>query len=433
MTQDTKSLSNQYQLHESKTFCMAPWIHMHVWPNGRAFPCCLAEHNDGNDYGNTNTHTLEQLWNSDLAKTLRTNMLNDKPTSACTRCYELESDSNAYTLRKNMNNRFAHHFWRTHDTKEDGTYDGINLTYMDFRFSNLCNMSCRSCSPTFSTQWYDDFIKEFGSVPKDIAEQKFIQLKNKKGFEQELWPYLDTVEEVYWAGGEPLITDMHWKIMNHWVETGHAQNVSVLYTTNFSQLTYKNQHVFDLWKQFKQVKVSASLDAMGTHGEYIRKGTIWSDIEANRQAMLDDPELAHVEFDICPTLSLMNVLHFPDFHEEWVNKGFIPPGEVRLNNLLDPKFLSMQALPNDYKLKVTKRWEKHLEWLSIREDFVPDHWPASQYIDSAKGLLNFMNTTDRTSELASTIKEFERWDKWRDESWLEVLPELACIGEYREQ
>jgi hypothetical protein len=93
----------------------------------------------------------------------------------------------------------------------------------------------------------------------------------------------------------------------------------------------------------------------------------------------------------------------------------------------------MQALPNDYKLKVTKRWEKHLEWLSIREDFVPDHWPASQYIDSAKGLLNFMNTTDRTSELASTIKEFERWDKWRDESWLEVLPELACIGEYREQ
>ena len=417
----------------NKTFCMAPWIHMHVWPNGRAFPCCLAEHDEGNDYGNTNTHTLEELWNSDLAKTLRTNMLNDKPTSACTRCYELESDSNAYTLRKNMNNRFAHHFWRTHDTKEDGTYDGINLTYMDFRFSNLCNMSCRSCSPTFSTQWYDDFIKEFGSVPKDIAEQKFIQLKNKKGFEQELWPYLDTVEEVYWAGGEPLITDMHWKIMNHWVETGHAENVSILYTTNFSQLTYKNQHIFDLWRKFKSVKVSASLDAMGPHAEYIRKGTIWADIEANRQAMLDDPELAHVEFDICPTLSLMNVLHFPDFHEEWVNKGFIPPGEVRLNNLLDPKFLSMQALPNDYKLKVTKRWEKHLEWLSTREDFVPDHWPASQYIDSAKGLLNFMNTTDRTSELASTIKEFERWDKWRDESWLEVLPELACIGEYREQ
>ena len=128
----------------------------------------------------------------------------------------------------------------------------------------------------------------------------------------------------------------------------------------------------------------------------------------------------------------MNVLHFPDFHEDWVNKGFIPPGEIRLNNLLDPKFLSMQALPNDYKIQVTKRWEEHLEWLSTREDFITDHWPASQYVDSARGLLNFMNTTDRTSELPSTIKEFERWDKWRDESWLEALPELSCIGEYRE-
>jgi len=303
---------------------------------------------------------------------------------------------------------------------------------MDFRFSNLCNMSCRSCSPTFSTQWYDDFVKEFGSVPKDLAEQKFIQLKNKPGFKEELWPYLDTVEEVYWAGGEPLITDLHWEIMNHWVETGHAENVSVLYTTNFSQLTYKNQHVFDLWRKFKNVKISASLDAMGTHAEYIRKGTIWKDIEDNRQALLN-ADLPMCSFDICPTVSLMNILHLPDFHEDWVSKGFIPPGEVRLNNLLDPKWLCVQALPNSYKKLVTERWEQHLQWLESNKDFSPDHWPASQFVDSAKGLLHFMNTTDRTSELSDTIKEFERWDRIRNESWQEVLPELSCIGEYREQ
>ena len=102
-----------HKLLHSKNFCMAPWIHMHVWPNGRAFPCCLSEHNEGNDYGNTKTHTISELWNSNLAKKLRTNMLADKPTSACNRCYELETDSDAYTLRRNMNNRFSHHFWRT--------------------------------------------------------------------------------------------------------------------------------------------------------------------------------------------------------------------------------------------------------------------------------------------------------------------------------
>lgn len=422
--------NEKYHLNDSKNFCMAPWIHMHVWPNGRAFPCCLAEHNEGNDYGNTNTSTLKELWNSELARTLRKNMLNDTPTSACSRCYELEADSDAYTLRKNMNHRFSHHYWRTKDTLDDGTYEDMNFTYMDFRFSNMCNMSCRSCSPTFSTSWFDDFVKEFGKTPEDIAEQKFIQLKNKPGFMDELRPYLDTVEEVYWAGGEPLVTDVHWDIMNHWIETGHAENISILYTTNFRQFTYKRQHIFDLWKHFKQVKVSASLDGMETHAEYIRRGTVWKDIEANRQQMLD--EVPHIEFDICPTVSLMNVLHLPDFFEDWTNKGFIKAGEVRLNNLLDPKYLNVQALPNEYKQKVTERWNKHIDWLQSRDDFIEQTWPANQFVSSAKGLLNFMNSTDRTSELKTTITEFERWDRIRNENWLDALPELECIGEYRE-
>ena len=406
---------------------MAPWVHMHVWPNGRAFPCCLAEHNEGNDYGNTNTHTLNELWNSDLAKTLRTNMLADKPTSACNRCYELEKDSDAYTLRKNMNNRFSHHFWRTNDTKQDGTYDDINFTYMDFRFSNMCNMSCRSCSPTFSTAWYDDFVKEFGSVTKDVADQKFMQLKNKPGFLEELRPYLDTVEEVYWAGGEPLVTDMHWEIMNHWIETGHAENVSILYTTNFSQLTYKKQHVFDLWKKFKSVKVSASLDGMGPHAEFIRRGTIWQDIEDNRNAMLR--ELPAFEFDICPTVSLMNIMHLPDFIEDWTNRGLIGAGEVRLNNLLDPKHLCVQTLPKEYKKRVTQRWEQHLDWTLARDDFNPKTWPSNEFISSAKGTINFMNTVDRSDIIPVTIREFERWDRIRKENWKTALPELAHIGD----
>jgi len=422
--------NEKYNLTESKTFCMAPWIHMHVWPNGRAFPCCLADHSYGNDYGNTNTNTLSELWNSDLARTLRSNMLADKKTSACNRCYELEADSNAYTLRKNMNNRFAHHYWRTNDTQQDGTYDTVNFTYMDFRFSNMCNMSCRSCSPTFSTQWYDDFMKEFGHVPDDVAPQKFIQLKNKPGFLEELRPYLDTVEEVYWAGGEPMVTDMHWDIMNHWVETGHAENVSILYTTNFSQLTYKNQHIFDLWRKFKSVKVSASLDGMGSRAEYIRKGTVWQDIEDNRIAMKE--QLPNIFFDICPTVSMMNILHLPDFFENWTERGLLNAGEVRLNNLLDPKFLSVQTLPTEYKKRVTDRWEQHLEWLLKRDDFCPDHWPANEIIDSGQGTINFMNKTDRTELLPETIKEFERWDRIRNENWLEALPELECIGAYRE-
>ena len=49
-----------------------------------------------------------------------------------------------------------------------------------------------------------------------------------------------------------------------------------------------------------------------------------------------------------------------------------------------------------------------------------------------QGTINFMNKTDRTELLSETIKEFERWDRIRNENWLEALPELECIGAYRE-
>lgn len=407
---------------------MAPWIHMHVWPNGRAFPCCLSEHTNGKDYGNTNKNTIAELWNSDLAKSLRRNMLDDKPSSACTRCYELEGDADAYTLRKNLNNKFGNeHFYKVEKTHPDGSHDNPNFTYMDFRFSNICNMKCRTCSPTFSSSWYDDYIKKFGSVNPDIAEQKFIQLKNKPGFLEELWPLLDTVEEIYWAGGEPLVTDVHWDIMNHWIDTGRSQEITINYTTNFSQLTYKRQNVLDLWKKFKQVSVAASLDAMGTRGEYIRSGTEWDVIEANRREMIE--KCPDIYFEITPTVSMMNVWHLPDFHEDWVEKGLLKPGAMRINNLLDPKYFCMQVLPDDFKQQVTNKWLKHIDKISSHSNYDT----GINWVNEAKGMLTFLNKQDRTNELKNTFREWDTWDEVRNEKWYDALPELKFLEKYRDK
>lgn len=417
------NIDKEKLLKESKNFCMAPWIHMHVWPDGRAFPCCLSEPHSGVDYGNTNFQTIEELWNSDLARTLRKNMLEDKPSQTCRRCYQLENDADAYTLRINMNNKFGpKHFDKVFETKEDGSHDNPNFTYMDFRFSNLCNMKCRSCGPVFSTQWYDDFVTLFGKENvKEQSDKKYLQLKDKPGFMEELWPLLDTVEEVYWAGGEPLITDAHWDIMNHWVETGRSQEITINYTTNFSQLYYKRQCVLDLWKKFKNVTVTASLDGSYGRGEFIRKGTVWQDIIDNRKLMIE--QTPDIEFNITPTVSLMNVWHLPDFHREWVELGLIKPDGVRLNNLLDPKYLSMQVLPSDFKQEVTEKWINHIEWITNHEDYDK----GTYWNREAQGLVDFLNADDLSDIIPETIKQFEIWDKIRNESWETAMPELKIL------
>lgn len=419
------NLDKEKLLTESKNFCMAPWIHMHVWPNGRAFPCCLAD--TVIDYGNTNSSSIKDLWNSKLAKELRTNMIADKSSTSCKRCYELENDAGAYTLRKNMNNKFGHHFSKVLDTQQDGHHENVNFAYMDLRFSNLCNLSCRTCGPTFSTSWYDDYIKAYGVVNPDEAEQKYIQLKNNPNFLQELWPLLDNVEDVNWAGGEPLVTAEHWDIMNYWISTGKAKEITINYTTNFTNLIFKKQNILELWKNFKSVNVAASLDASYSRGEYIRKGTIWKNIVDNRLKMLD--QVPNVYFEITPTVSLMNVLHLPDFHREWLELGLLQdPTHFRINNLLGPDYFSTKVLPTKYKEEVAIKWNKHLDYLkqNYKTDLTKNDW-----LTSATGLIDSMQKEDKTYLLPRTKQVLQHWDSVRKEKWQESLPELKFLEEVK--
>ena len=76
---------NLEESKNSKNFCVLPWIHMHVWPNGKTFPCCLTPYSE--DIGDANSG-LKAVWNGDKMKQLRLNMLEDKPSVGCQRCYE---------------------------------------------------------------------------------------------------------------------------------------------------------------------------------------------------------------------------------------------------------------------------------------------------------------------------------------------------------
>jgi len=76
------------RLIKSDNFCIIPWIHMHAFPDGRAYPCCLSEP----DYpiGNLRGQTMREVWNDAPYKQMRVNMLEDKSCKECTKCYEQE-------------------------------------------------------------------------------------------------------------------------------------------------------------------------------------------------------------------------------------------------------------------------------------------------------------------------------------------------------
>jgi len=128
-------------LTESKTFCMYPWIHLHAYPTGEAYPCCHAEMGVG-QVGNCKNNTMQEIWNSPEQKQLRVDMLTEQHNPACGRCYEQEK-SGFFSGRQSANKHHGHHIDRVFETQADGGYDDFEMTYWDIRFSNLCNLSCR--------------------------------------------------------------------------------------------------------------------------------------------------------------------------------------------------------------------------------------------------------------------------------------------------
>ena len=398
----------RWLLEDSKTFCIYPWIHLHAYPTGEAYPCCHAEMKPG-VVGNCRTNTLAEIWQDQPMQKLRADMLSETPHAACTRCYEQE-ESGFFSGRKSANKHHGHQI-----KKLDA--NPFEMTYWDIRFSNLCNLKCRSCGHIFSSQWYQDQAKLAGPEWKEQNTVLNYAGRTETDMWTQLEPHLDYVEQIYFAGGEPLLMEEHYRILEELVRRGRF-DVRLIYNTNFTHTELKGKSVFEYWKQFKSVAVGASLDGMGKYGEYIRKGTDWAVVEQNRKDMLATcPE---VDFYISPTLSIMNALHLPDFHRDWVAKGLLQAQDLNVNILQDPTYFRIDIAPAEYKEKIKHKLEQHLEWLRPL-----DHLKrATVGFESA---IKFMMSTDNTHLIDTFWRKTNELDSIRNEHILDAIPELAAL------
>lgn len=402
------------KLTESETFCMLPWIHLHAFPNGQAYPCCLSE----SDYpvGNLHNSTMKEVWNSDEYKTLRRNMLNEVPSKECARCYERERHG-FVSMRNDVNKNFGHHIGLVDQTHSDGTYDDFKLRYYDIRFNNLCNFSCRTCGSWFSSSWYNDEVNIYG--PRKHPQFMYAGRDNNDMWDQmqEHIPYL---EQIYFAGGEPLIMEEHYRILNELVKR-EMFDVCLVYNTNFSKLALKDANVLDYWKLFKNISIGASLDATGQRAEYIRKGTKWDDIVRNRELMLE--KTPNVDFYVSSTVSIMNAWHITDFHKEWVDKGLIKPQDWNINILQSPENMRIDVLPQQYKDEIATKVNEHITWLRSQ-----DH--LTRAVSGYESMLNFMYQDDKSFMLSGFFAHTDKLDAYRGEKFEEVFPEYASLRSY---
>ena len=398
----------RFLLEDSKTFCIYPWIHLHAYPTGEAYPCCHAEMGVG-QVGNCRTNTLEEIWHNDAMTKLRSDMLSETKNATCGRCYEQE-ESGFFSGRKSANKHHGHHIKKL-DTNP------FEMTYWDIRFSNLCNLKCRSCGHIFSSQWYQDQAKLAGGNWKDRNQVLNYAGRTEIDMWEQLLPHIDHVEQIYFAGGEPLLMEEHYRILDELVRRERF-DVRLIYNTNFTHTDLKGKSVFDYWKLFDRVAVGASLDAQGPAAEYIRKGTHWADVEHNRRLMLEI--CPQVDFYISTTLSIMNAQSLPGFHRDWVEKGLICAQDLNVNILQDPPHYRIDIAPREYKEELSTLYLTHLMWLREQD-------PLGRATQGFESAMVFMNATDNTHLIDTFWRKTNELDSIRNESWQRVLPELAAL------
>lgn len=267
-------------------FCVLPWMHTAINPNGDVSPCCMSKY--GFAYGNLNkTPLLKDIFNSDTAKSLRKEMLeSDKLPEVCTRCSYVEtvreneqSESRTLSYRRRMNIKFED-FIETLEPKSDGSAEFRQL-YIDYRFSNKCNFKCITCGPALSSSHAVEFRKIAELNPAMFASNKnpshtkpistaLIEVDHASMFEQ-FKEFGHEVREIYFAGGEPLINDHHYEILQYIIDS--QQPIYIYYNTNFSELKYRNHNLLDMWRRVNgTVDIFASIDGYGSEGEAIRFG-----------------------------------------------------------------------------------------------------------------------------------------------------------------
>lgn len=272
-----------------------------IFPSGKIGPCCLVKA----EY----LKPISTLLDPDRFADLKT----EYPPAACESCISAECNGLS-SYRQQFNSL---------KTSAPG------LQFVDIRNTNLCNLKCRYCGPHFSSQW----AKELGSA-KPIVRQDLQPWKSTL--------ITDSLHWIYFTGGEPLIVEDHWNLLQELVTSGQAKDIALMYNSNLTVIRYKDLDIQDLWKKFKSVNINCSIDAVGLPMEYIRSGSNWQQIHHNIQVL---KEFKNIRLKLTPVISILNFWFLSDF-VKYATEQNLQLSPIVLEG---PDYLALDVVPDQLK------------------------------------------------------------------------------------
>lgn len=389
--------------------------------NGVARACCLAkslEKEDGSNY-RFGTDSLESVYNSPHMKKIRKQMLSNKKPDACSLCWKNEKETGTSRRTKILNDTKTPSLdieTAMSYTEDDGTSKSTP-TFFDLRFGNVCNLKCTMCHPSSSNFWYSDYIQVTGkeSFFDEDVEIKFKKQGNKyidttnsykwyetEDFWKDLESYSSNIDTLYFVGGEPMLVERHFKYLEYFVEKGLSHNITIQYDTNLTMLYEK---YINIWKNFKKIELTVSIDSLNDRNNYIRFPSDWNKIIEN---ISEVRKIKNIKIAISYTWQILNAYNVVDMLN-WATKQKI---RVAFRILRIPETYEVKILPIKNKKELI------------------DMYSASPYKQKILHLIKYLesnlNYEDKKS-LELCFETLSKLDTIRGTDYKKTFPELRGL------
>lgn len=395
--------------------CPLPWIHTSIHTTGRVRSCCIAkeEIEDNGQRLDVINNSFSEIINSSSMRDIRGYMRMGKKHPNCATCWIDEKNGKASK--------------RIYETQLSSwlhgpiDYDKEPTVFKDIQLGvgNICNLKCRTCSPFCSTKW----IKEYkDSTGQDSATFNNLT-KNKQTIGSKFWEdfeeWSQTVGRLEIMGGEPFFMKEFEVLIDRLIANGSSENITISMSSNGT--IFNGPLIEKIINNFKFLGIQFSIDGFSQeHFDYLRHGDDWKNVLSNLKKFY----FLHQSYPtfimgLTLTLSQINMFYIREMHQqiEKFAKDSVKEFKIFNNVVHYPSYYSSSCMPEELK-------EQYLDKIQNPTKYGLNEWDPEKYNTEIKPLINQVISKSKESDWAAFVKETNRADAYRGESFSETFPEL---------
>ena len=284
----------------------------------------------------------------DFVEKVKQDMSQDVVPKPCWRCTsEEQNQAQSERVKYLMGHTVA-------DLEQFKQNKKTNEFQIGMKFSNLCNLACRSCNQNDSSLWSKLMTRptspeyEIDISSDEILWHTITRMIRAKHSETDNFI-------VHPIGGETMIQPGFAKLVDWLITENLASTTTLRITTSLvPSIADKFLEKFTL---FQRVQFLSSIDSVGENYHYVRWPARFNKIQDNLKTFktLSSQYPNKFSLSVSPVFSLNNIFYAVDFLDWWENWADQTQTDLWLSNihLYNPEMLMVESLPFEYRPQLT--------------------------------------------------------------------------------